>query len=48
MRGTVVVETAQEFKEWLAKQPAYYANVQKAATPAAEPALQEAPAPAAT
>lgn len=43
MRGTVIVQTAQEFKEWLAKQPAYYANVHKSAAPAADGA-----APAAT
>lgn len=48
MRGTVVVETAQEFKEWLAKQPSYYAAHTQAATPAAEPATHEAPSPAAT
>lgn len=47
MRGTVVVQSEAEFKEWLAKQPAYYANVQKAATPAAAPATESAPAPAA-
>lgn len=47
MRGTVVVQSEAEFKEWLAKQPAYYANVQKAATPAAAPATEVAPAPAA-
>lgn len=47
MRGTVVVETPQEFKAWLAKQPAYYAShMAPEAAPAA--ATQEAPAPAAT
>jgi cytochrome c oxidase subunit II len=46
MRGTVVVQTENEFKEWLGKQPAYYANVQKAATPAA-PEATEQTAPAA-
>ncbi len=45
MRGTVVVQTENEFKEWLAKQPAYYANVMKAAAPA--PAATEGAAPAA-
>ncbi|WP_118949873.1 cytochrome c oxidase subunit II [Taibaiella helva] len=44
MRGTVIVQTAQEFKEWLDKQPAYYANVQKAAAPEAAPAEGAAPA----
>lgn len=39
MRGTVVVQTKKEFDEWLAKQPAYYANVHGAeAAPAAEAA----------
>lgn len=44
MRGTVVVQTENEFKEWLGTQPAYYANVMKAA--ASAPAAGEA-APAA-
>jgi cytochrome c oxidase subunit 2 len=42
MRGTVVVQSENEFKEWLGKQPAYYANVQKAATPAAPEATDQA------
>jgi cytochrome c oxidase subunit 2 len=42
MRGTVVVQSENEFKEWLGKQPAYYANVQKAATPAAPEATEQA------
>ncbi|WP_118974414.1 cytochrome c oxidase subunit II [Taibaiella koreensis] len=49
MRGTVIVQTGQEFKEWMAKQPAYYANVQKAATPeTAVPAEGAAPTAPAT
>jgi cytochrome c oxidase subunit 2 len=48
MRGTVIVQTADEFKDWLAKQPAYYANVHKDATPAPETSTQDAPSPAAT
>lgn len=48
MRGTVIVQTEKEFNEWLAGQPTYYANVQKAAAPAPEAATQPAPAPAAT
>lgn len=48
MRGTVVVQTEQEFKEWISKQPAYYANVQKAAEPAAPAAGEKAPAPSDT
>lgn len=42
MRGTVIVQTASEFKEWLAKQPAYYANVHKSAAPAADGAAPAA------
>jgi len=48
MRGTVVVETKAEFDKWLADQPAYYANVQKATAPAPEASTEAAPAPAAT
>lgn len=44
MRGTVVVQTTAEFNEWLAKQPAYYANVQKAAAPAPAAGAEAAPA----
>ncbi len=46
MRGTVVVETPQEFKAWLAKQPSYYASHMAAPAPAT--ATQEAPAAADT
>jgi cytochrome c oxidase subunit 2 len=34
MRGTVIVQTANEFNAWIAKQPAYYASQQKPAKPA--------------
>ncbi|MFA6060561.1 MAG: cytochrome c oxidase subunit II [Taibaiella sp.] len=48
MRGTVVVQSENEFKEWLGKQPTYYANVMKATAPATEAPVQAAPEPAAT
>ena len=41
MRGTVIVQTANEFNAWIAKQPAYYASQQKPAKPA-EGAPEEA------
>lgn len=44
MRGTVIVQTANEFKEWIAKQPAYYAAQQKSAAPAEGGAEGAAPA----
>lgn len=40
MRGTVIVETAEEHAAWLAKQKSYYANQQ---APAAAPADSTAP-----
>jgi len=42
MRGTVIVQTEAEFKEWLGKQPAYYAGMVPA--PPAAPAPADAPA----
>lgn len=44
MRGTVIVQTAEEFKDWMAKQTPYYANVQKAAAPAPAEGAPAAPA----
>lgn len=41
MRGTIVVETAAEHQEWLAKQQSYYAA--NNAAPAAAPATEAAP-----
>lgn len=38
MRGTVIVQTEAEFKDWLSKQPAYYVSSHPEAAPAAVPA----------
>ncbi len=37
MRGTVIVQTDAEFNEWIAKQPAYYTNLQQPAAETASP-----------
>lgn len=40
MRGTVIVQTSKDFKDWIGKQSSYYAQQQ----PASEPAPEAAPA----
>ena len=42
MRGTVVVQTPQEFKAWIDKQPAYYVSAHPA-TPATDSTKTAAP-----
>lgn len=46
MRGTVVVETEDQFKRWISEQPSYYSNLMQNSAPATTDSVQTTEPPA--